>query len=360
MLHTDAVLNGTLQSSGDRLRISARLLRCSDGGQLWARRFDEPRADVFAVQDSISERVASALQTRLARHAAQTDNRAAYEAYQNGRFHTLKLTSAEIHKGIRYYEQAIALDPGYARVFAGLGMPIEPSGSSAECRTPSRRRGKPRAGRSNSTVDSPKATPFLGSSRSGTTGTGPASKKEVRHALQLDPNSADAHLAYAHLLSNTGRHNEALAESRRASELDPGNPRTVGLEAHFLLYAGRTDEADARQEKAFELYSDGWMRHQWMALLSIDRGRYDEAVEHGRKVVEASPGNCNWHGHLRVTPSPNPVTRRRPARHWTRCSEARTAHTSGHTALLWYVPASATTIRRCSGSSAASNDAILG
>jgi tetratricopeptide (TPR) repeat protein len=81
--------------------------------------------------------------------------------------------------------------------------------------------------------------------------------------------------------------------ARRASELDPGNHRTVGLELLFLLFAGRTDEAIARQEKAFELSPDAWTRHQWMAVLYIERGMYDEAAASGRQAVDVS-GRNSW------------------------------------------------------------------
>lgn len=292
MGQTDAVLEGTIQSSGDRLRISARLLRCSDGQQLWADRFDDPRTDVFAVQDSISERVASALQTRLARHRRHPDDLAAYEAYLNGRFHTLKLTPPEILKGIRYYEQAIEIDPNYARAFAGLADAYRTIGLVGGL-PDAFVKGKEAAHRAISLDDRlAEGHAVLGFITFFYDWDWPAAEKELRHALQLDPNSPDAHLAYAHLLSSTGRHDEAVVAARRASELDPGNPRTIGLELLFLLFAGRTGDAISRQEKGLELAPDSWTRHQWMAQLHIEQEMYDEAAASGRKAVEASAGNA--------------------------------------------------------------------
>jgi DNA-binding winged helix-turn-helix (wHTH) protein/TolB-like protein len=292
-LNADTVLEGTIQSSADRLRISARLLRCADGKQLWAGQFDDPRTDVFAVQDSISERVASALHTKLATQPRRPDDLAAYEAYLNGRFHTLKLTPPEVRKGIRYYEQAIEIDPGYARAFAGLADAYRTMGVVGGL-PDAFVKGKQAAHHAISLDDRlAEGYAVLGFITFFYDWDWPAAEKQLRHALQLDPNSPDAHLAYAHLLSSTGRHDEALVAARRASELDPGNARTVGLELLFLLFAGRSDEAIARQERAFELSSDAWPQHQWMALLYMERGMYDEAAASGRHAVDASGGN-SW------------------------------------------------------------------
>jgi DNA-binding winged helix-turn-helix (wHTH) protein/TolB-like protein/Tfp pilus assembly protein PilF len=292
-LNTDAVLEGTIQSSEGRLRISPRLLRCADGKQLWASQFDEPRTDVFAVQDSISERVASALQTKLATQQRRPDDLAAYEAYLNGRFHTLKLTPPEIRKGIRYYEQAIEIDPNYARAFVGLADAYRTIGMVGGL-PDAFGKGKEAAHRAISLDDRlAEGHAVLGFITFFYDWDWPAAEKQLRHALQLDPNSPDAHFAYAHLLSSTGRHDEALVAARRASELDPGNPRTVGLELLFLVFAGKTDEAIARQEQAFELSADAWTRHQGMALLYIEQEMYDEAAASGRHAVDASGGN-SW------------------------------------------------------------------
>jgi TolB-like protein/DNA-binding winged helix-turn-helix (wHTH) protein len=123
-LDTEAVLDGNIQTADQRVRISARLLRTSDGRQLWAGRFDENFTDIFAVQDSISERVAAALQTKLrpSQKKRPTENVAAYELYMKGRFHASRSTREEIDKAIDYYRQAIELDPNYALAYVGLSL----------------------------------------------------------------------------------------------------------------------------------------------------------------------------------------------------------------------------------------------
>ncbi len=125
-LGVDSVLDGSIQTWGDRIRISARLVSVGDGKQLWAGQFDEKFTDIFAVQDSISERVAAALVPRLSGEERRrltkhdTENLEAYQLYLKGRFHAAKLTLPETKKAISYFQQAIEIDPTYALAYARL------------------------------------------------------------------------------------------------------------------------------------------------------------------------------------------------------------------------------------------------
>jgi Flp pilus assembly protein TadD len=108
----------------------------------------------------------------------------------------------------------------------------------------------------------------------------------IDQTLELDPNSAEEHHYYAHLLSNTGRHTEALAEIKRARELDPTNMRINALEGQFLLHAGRTDDALASLRKTFELEPNFWMTYQMSTSAYIEKGMFDEAIAEARKGRE--------------------------------------------------------------------------
>ena len=121
-LGVESILDGTIQTWGDRIRISVKLVRTSDGKQLWAEQFDEKFTDIFVVQDSISEKVGAALKVRLGgrgkRHA--TENIEAYQLYMKGRYHLSKLTPEQMLAATSYYQQAIAIDPSYALAYAEL------------------------------------------------------------------------------------------------------------------------------------------------------------------------------------------------------------------------------------------------
>ena len=125
-LAVQSVLEGSVQRLGDRTRVTARLLRVSDGEVLWAGQFDEKVKDMFQVEDSISQELANALTLNLSgderRRVAQpaTGNGEAYQLYLRGRFFWDKRSAEGVRKSLEYFEQAIQADPNYALAYAGL------------------------------------------------------------------------------------------------------------------------------------------------------------------------------------------------------------------------------------------------
>ena len=115
-----------------------------------------------------------------------------------------------------------------------------------------------------------------------------AAEMQNQRALELDPNSADALQFYAHLLSTTGRHAEALSRIKRARELDPLNLRISALEGLFLLHAGQADEAIAALQKALELDSNHRLANMFAARAYIEKAMFAEAIAATRKVRELS------------------------------------------------------------------------
>lgn len=114
-------------------------------------------------------------------------------------------------------------------------------------------------------------------------------ERQFKRALELNPNSADAHLFYAHVLSNTGRHAEALAEVKLARELNPLLPYAGALEGQFLHSAGKTDEALVRLGKTSELDPQFWMPHLFASHVYIEKEMYAEAIAAARLTGKLSP-----------------------------------------------------------------------
>jgi DNA-binding winged helix-turn-helix (wHTH) protein/tetratricopeptide (TPR) repeat protein len=112
----------------------------------------------------------------------------------------------------------------------------------------------------------------------------------LKRAIELDPRNAEAHRAYAHLLSNQGRHDEAIYEAARARELDPRALLTRALEAQFLFYSGRYDEAEARLRETLEMEPDYWVAHLLLGRIALAREQVPQAIEPIRKATALSNG----------------------------------------------------------------------
>jgi DNA-binding winged helix-turn-helix (wHTH) protein/TolB-like protein len=292
-LGVENVLDGTIQTADNRIRIAARLFRASDGKQLWSGQFDEKFTDIFAVQDAISERVAAALKIRLESGGEKRDtkNVEAYQFYMKGRFHMLKAIGSETETGISYFQRAIEADPSYALAYAGLadayrGQAVGGEMPSAEVFAKARAAAN-RALEIDETLAEAHAN--LGHILFWYDWDWKAAENQHRRALELNPNSADSLQFYAHLLSNTGRHAEALVKIKRARELDPLNLRINALEGLFLLHAGRTDEAIAALRKTLELDSNFRLANMFAARAYIEKGLFAEAIAATRRARVFSP-----------------------------------------------------------------------
>ena len=291
-LDVEAVLDGTIQTSGERIRVSAKLLRVGDGKQLWAGQFDEKSTDIFAVQDSISERVATALKIRFgnAEKKRPTENIEAYQLYTKGRYHALNLTRAETDKGIAYFQQAIELDPNYALAYVGLARTYLPmaltSGVPSWEVMPKAKASALRAVEIDETLAEAHAA--LGYTIFWYDWDWQAAEKQYLRALELDPNNAEAHFGYAHLLSNTARHEQALAEIKLSRELDPVSLVTNALEGQILSFAGRSDEALDRLNKTIDLNPNFWLSHLFISDVYTEKGMHAEAVAAAKKAGEIS------------------------------------------------------------------------
>lgn len=296
-LDVDAVLDGSVQRAGDGIRVNARLIKVADGTMLWTGTFNENFTGIFTVQDAIANKVAAALALSLSGDEKKrltrryTENIEAYQLYTRGRFHVFKLTPSDVQNGILYFQQAIDLDPAYALAYSGLsdayrslalGSEMPPIEFLAKSRAASEKAVELDDGLA-------EAHTTLGMTIFWGEWNWEAAENQFRRALELNPTHADAHLFYAHLLSNTGRHAEALAEAKLARELNPLFPFAGALEGQFLLHAGQTDEALVRLQKTSELEPRFWMPYLFASSVYTEKGMYTEAVAEAQRARELSP-----------------------------------------------------------------------
>ncbi len=294
-LGVEAILDGTIQTWGDRTRISAKLLRTSDGKQLWAEQFDDKFNDIFAVQDSISEKVAAALKIKLGVRVKKhyTENVEAYQLYMTGGYHLDKLTPPDIRKSIPYFQQAIEIDPSYALAYTRLAQAFGVLAIAGDIPAteafPKANAAAQKAIEIDDTLG--EAHDALGMGLFWNGWDWRAAEKECRRGIELNPNNAVPHGNYSMILSSTGRHAEALAESKRSLELNPLHLGQNALQGQVLLHAGRIDEALIQLQKTSELEPTFWMPHYVAASAYIEKGMYAEAIAESRKEYELSGGN---------------------------------------------------------------------
>ncbi|MGI8995600.1 MAG: protein kinase domain-containing protein, partial [Pyrinomonadaceae bacterium] len=295
-LNVQAILHGRVVQRGDELTLSLELVEARNGNQLWGEQYNRKLTDLVSLQKKIARDVSQKLGARLSGADKQkatkdyTANAEAYQLYLKGRYHVLKLKPSENQKGISYYQQAIAIDPNYALAYAGLAEAYRSLTLFGEMRPteflPQAKAAAQRAIEIDDTLA--EAHAGLGFAILFYDWDWKTAEKQYQRALELNPNSADAHLAYAGLFSVTGRPAEALAEVKRARELDPLNLRANALEGQFLILAGQTDEGLARLQKTIELDPNFWFAHNFAASAYTEKGMYTEAIAAARKARELS------------------------------------------------------------------------
>jgi len=296
-LRVEAVLDGSIQRAGDRVRATVRLTRISDAASLWTGTFDETLADIFAVQDSISEQVTRALALRLSSGQLQqltkryTDSGEAYQLYLKGRYFWYRRTEEATRKSIDYFEQAVAVDPNYALAYSGLADAywILHFLSDAEPAQQLPSLAKAAALKAIALDDTlAEAHTSLGEINQTFELDFAAAEREYKRAIELNPNYAVAHQRYGFFLNLMGRINEARAEFGRALEIDPLSP-VMNAEAGRPFYRSRDYGRAAEQfQKAIELDPNYPRAHILLARCYTQMGRYDEAVSEAQKGAALS------------------------------------------------------------------------
>ncbi|MEK6407925.1 MAG: protein kinase [Acidobacteriota bacterium] len=296
----DAVLDGNIQKSGEQIRVTVRLVNIADGQQLWVDKFDEKMTNIFAVQDSISERVAAALAVKLSGEETEfltkryTSNTEAYQLYVKGRYLWNKRTGEALRKSIEYFNQAIEKDPNYALAYAGLAdaYAVLPGHGRA---LPEETLPKAKAAAQKALdIDSqlPEAHTTLASLSADEWDWAEADRR-FKRALELNPNYPTAHQWYGEYLVHVGRLGEALQEFKRALELDPTSLIINSLLGEALYLDRRYDEAIDQLQKTLEMDPNFAVAHTALGLAYEQKSMHNEAKSVFEKAVNLSGGATN-------------------------------------------------------------------
>src|SRR5438046_1963826 len=260
-LHVNAVLEGSVRKAGDKLRITAQLINVADGYHLWSEDDDGDVRDIFTFQSNVAKRVVQALQIKLGVEAARalakksTENPEAHRLYLLGRYEFGKYSEAGWTSSIRYYEQALKLDPNYALAYCGLADTYAYMGG----------------------VMMPSKEAVL------------KEKEFAQRSLELDPELPEAHLSLACALGGAFDWQNAQIEFDRAIELNPNLAWAYEIYAWFLGGVGRLDDAIAKDKKAIELDPLNSFFPSALAYYLYYARRYDDAIVQIRKTLEMDP-----------------------------------------------------------------------
>jgi eukaryotic-like serine/threonine-protein kinase len=293
-LDVGAVLEGSVRRSGNRLRVAAQLVNVADGYQLWSQAYDRELTDVFAVQEEIARAIVEALRVELGvtegatLSTVPTRDLEAYDLYLKGRFAWNQRTAAALPEAVRYLEQAVTRDSGFARAWAALAdayiLLVPYAGASREATWPKARAAADNALALDSTLAEAHTARAYGAMIYGWDW--PAAEASFRRAIAANPNYATGHHWYADFLAGRGRLEESLREMQRAHALDPLS-RIIGTELGWIYrLMGRNDEAEAQLRQTLALDPNYPHVAFNLGLVFLDKGRYAEAIPALRQAIE--------------------------------------------------------------------------
>jgi DNA-binding winged helix-turn-helix (wHTH) protein/TolB-like protein/tetratricopeptide (TPR) repeat protein len=298
-LGVGAVLDGTVQHDGKRIRITMQLRNVATGTPLWSRQLDTDVSDIFELEDTVAQEVARTFAKGIAPISIQramgpsTTSAEAYEDYMKGRFFWSKRTAESLTKAVQFFQKAIAEDPRYAQAYAGMAdsyallgfydfvPPAEsyPKAEQAVMRALALDDGLAEAHASLLNIKTDYDWDWIGAER------------EFRRAIDLNPNYAPAYQWHAYLRLATGDDDAAIADLKHAMLLDPVSPG-INISSAWPYYLGRRyGLCIERCARTIELYPAFVIALQVSGMAHTQRGEYSAAIAELEKVQTLDPKN---------------------------------------------------------------------
>ncbi|MDP9087736.1 MAG: winged helix-turn-helix domain-containing protein [Pseudomonadota bacterium] len=288
-LKVDAVVEGTVLRSGNRVRISAQLIEAIGDRHLWAQSYERDLNDILALQGNVSRDIAEIIRIKLTPQqrtmltAVRAVDPEAHDLYLRGRYWSGGYvverfnSSDNLRKGLDYFQKAIAKDPNYALAYAGIAdcfqseaggdIPVKEAFAKAEDAARKALQLDPSLAEAHASLAGIKLYDWDWS----------GAEREFKEALALNPNYATAHLGYSYYLSLMGRLDEAVKEAERARDLDPVSiPTNVAL--GFTLYnARRYDDALRQWRRGLDMFPEMGMWNWGIGFVYEQRKMFAEA-----------------------------------------------------------------------------------
>jgi TolB-like protein/preprotein translocase subunit Sec61beta len=295
-LNVETVLEGSVRKSGNQLRVTAQLINVADGFHLWSQSYDRELSNIFTVQDEIATAIVDALKLKLdlgAATAGRTQDTAAYDYYLRGRQLGRQPTQAGLLRAVEEFERAIAIDPGFAAAYAGIAdawVWLEDYGGirSAEAFPRAEQAARRALELDPESAEAHAAMAFVLDRYHRDK---PAARDYFERTLQLNPNYVNAYNLYGDTLRDLGDYPRMIEVHRKAVELDPLSYFMKTRLASKLLAVGKIKESESIIAGVFEEFPGNDFAHEEMGNLERNRGRLAEAVRHFRILHFARPGD---------------------------------------------------------------------
>jgi TolB-like protein/Tfp pilus assembly protein PilF len=291
-LRVAVILEGSVRRAGNRIRVTAQLIKVADESHLWSESYDREMTDIFGIQDDISKAIADALKVKLATPPRRAANVEAFQSYLKGLYWYQRYTPESLAKAKESFERALEHDPEYAPAYAGLAVFYYGLGALSIKRmtemAPLAKSAAEKALAIDRTLS--ESHSVLGLVAGAVEYDWKLAELHFRAAMAADPVPPLVRVRYAlYFLTPLGRFDEALAQYRRALETDPLS-MMVHFGLAFALYCGRQyDDAIEHAATAVDLYPDYWLVHFGMGLALSQKGSIEQSIASLEATLRLSP-----------------------------------------------------------------------
>ncbi len=301
-LNVRAIVTGRVSLRGDQLVIQAELMNVDTGAQIWGDQYSRRQSDLLAVQDEIATEILDKIRPRLSgaekekatkRH---TEDSAAYQLYLQGRFHWNKGTTSGYRNAIEYFQRASERDPKYALAYAGLADSYLMLGSTYVESLSEAKSAAEHALKLDPNLA--EAHVALGHIRLWLDWQWADAEREFKQGISLNPSSALAHNQYAGYLATVGRVTDAIAEVQHALTLEPLSVIVNTDLGWYLLFADRQAEAIAQFRKTLGFDANAVSARQGLGVALSMNGLHDESIAELTQALALSENSPVVMGHL--------------------------------------------------------------
>jgi eukaryotic-like serine/threonine-protein kinase len=296
-LGVDAVIEGSVQRSGGRVRVTAQLIPATTNTAVWSRNYERELSDILKLESDVAQAIASEIRVQLtpAEQNRLTSTRTidpkAHEAYLLGRYHLAKLNPSDLSQAVNYFQQAIRIEPDFAAAYAGLSRAWSERGvwggkTFIEVEEPSREAALKalQIDPANSGAHTSMCMILINYDHNYST-----AEEEVKRAIDIDPGSAEAYVAYGWLLQVLGRHEEVRQKMEKAEQLDPVSSQIQGDFGRMLYRARKYDEAEKHLKRSVELDPNNYSSYGRLGDVYIEMGRFPDAIAMFEKSRSIQP-----------------------------------------------------------------------